>query len=42
MYHYADVITATVEDLFDHLLLWDNFFCDGAVTRLLEPYQRES
>jgi hypothetical protein len=41
-YHYADVITTVVEDGFDHLLLWDEFFCDGAVANLVAPYKPES
>jgi hypothetical protein len=41
-YHYADVITAVVEERFDHLRLWDEFLCDGAVAALVAPYVPES
>jgi len=41
-YHYADVITSAIEERFDHLGMWDEFFCDGQVAGLLAPYLRES
>ena len=41
-YHYADVITAAIEERFDHLGIWDEFFCDGQVAGLIAPYSRTS
>lgn len=42
VYHYADVITAVIENEFDHLQLWDDFFCNDRLEGLLEPYQKSS
>ena len=41
-YHYADVITALVQQNYEDLGLWDEFFCDNRTAHLIEPYKRES
>ncbi len=41
-YHYADVITAVVEEPVEHLRLWNDFLGDGAVSALVAPYVPES